>query len=604
MPYQINKYNGDRLVVLEDGVLDTTTSVGLVGKNFAGYGEIQNENFLWLLENFAGRNAPTKAIQGQIWYDSETQRIRVYDGVAWNIVGNTVVSNTQPVDNAPGDGWLDTNSKQFYVYDGTQFRFVGPEAVTDFGVTRLVSTKIRDVTSNYRAVVKVTLNDTVIGIIAERDFDINPSDAVPGFTSLKKGITLSTTSVLKGNVIGNASTASALATARNINGVAFDGSADVTIKSTTTNYLISGNYITGADFDGSTTITWGVDATASNTYSKVVARDSLGNFSASTITADLTGNTTGTHYGNVQGNLSGNTVGTHTGPVVGNVTGNVTGDVVGSLNGVVGNTSPTSGTFTVLTISNNFISNGSAGDVGQILKSRGAGQSPIWGSPIVDLVTQVTNILAANNGGTGRSSLTLNSIVTGNGTGPVNLIAPGQIGNVLQSDGGQWTSQPLGIVGQVCYFAMATAPAGWLICDGRAISRTAYPALYSAIGVIWGAGDGGSTFNLPDLRGEFIRGWDGGRGIDTGRTFASVQASEVGTHTHTFNDVYGGMDDAGSPIYDAVTGQRLDYFVDDQVYGPDEDGDTNAVFFTNRTNPAGGADTRPRNVALLPCIKY
>jgi phage-related tail fiber protein len=604
MPYQINKYNGDRLVVLEDGVLDTTTSVGLVGKNFAGYGEIQNENFLWLLENFAGRYAPTKAIQGQLWYDSETQRIRVYDGVAWNIVGNTVVSASQPVDNAPGDGWLDTSSNQFYVYDGTQFRFVGPEAVTAFGVTRLVSTKIKDDTNNDRAVIKATLNDTVVAIIAERDFNISLSAPIAGFSSLKKGITLSTTSFLKGNVIGNASTASELETARNINGVSFDGTADITVKASTTNYLISGNYITGPDFDGSTTTTWGVDATSNNTYGKIVARDAIGNFSASTITADLTGNTTGTHYGNVSGNVTGNTSGTHTGPVVGNVTGNVTGNVIGSLNGVVGNTTPTSGTFTVVSLSDELRVNSTSGTEGQILKSRGAGQSPIWGSPIVDLATQVTNILSGANGGTGRSSLTANSLVVGNGSLPVQLIAPGQAGNVLQSDGGQWTSQPLGIVAQVCYFARSTAPDGWLPCDGRAVSRTAYPALYAAIGVTWGAGDGGSTFNIPDLRGEFIRGWDAGRGIDSGRTFASVQASDVGNHTHIFRDVYGGQDDGGTPIYDAITGNRLDNFVDDQYYGPDEDGDTNAVFFNNRTEAAGGTETRPRNVALLPCIKY
>ena len=162
----------------------------------------------------------------------------------------------------------------------------------------------------------------------------------------------------------------------------------------------------------------------------------------------------------------------------------------------------------------------------------------------------------------------------------------------------------MGIVAQVCYFARSTAPDGWLPCDGRAVSRTAYPALYAAIGVTWGAGDGGSTFNIPDLRGEFIRGWDAGRGIDSGRTFASVQASDVGNHTHIFRDVYGGQDDGGTPIYDAITGNRLDNFVDDQYYGPDEDGDTNAVFFNNRTEAAGGTETRPRNVALLPCIKY
>jgi len=104
MPYQINKFNGDRLVVLQDGTLDSTTSIGLVGKNFAGYGEIQNENMLWMLENFAGEGAPPKAITGQLWFDSLSQRIKVYNGTNWRIVGNTVVSSTQPIDVDAGDG--------------------------------------------------------------------------------------------------------------------------------------------------------------------------------------------------------------------------------------------------------------------------------------------------------------------------------------------------------------------------------------------------------------------------------------------------------------------------------------------------------------------
>ena len=75
--------------------------------------------------------------------------------------------------------------------------------------------------------------------------------------------------------------------------------------------------------------------------------------------------------------------------------------------------------------------------------------------------------------------------------------------------------------GTVFHFAGQTAPAGWLKANGAAVSRTAYAALFAAIGTTYGAGDGRSTFNLPDLRGEFIRGWDDGRGIDRGRALGS-----------------------------------------------------------------------------------
>lgn len=87
--------------------------------------------------------------------------------------------------------------------------------------------------------------------------------------------------------------------------------------------------------------------------------------------------------------------------------------------------------------------------------------------------------------------------------------------------------------GAVMYFARNTAPPGWLKCNGAAISRTAYSKLFAAIGTAFGAGDGFTTFNLPDLRGEFVRGWDDGRGVDGGRAFGSFQAGMIQSHSHT-----------------------------------------------------------------------
>lgn len=88
------------------------------------------------------------------------------------------------------------------------------------------------------------------------------------------------------------------------------------------------------------------------------------------------------------------------------------------------------------------------------------------------------------------------------------------------------------IPGEVATFAMNTPPTGWLECDGSLVSRTLYPSLFTAIGTTYSAGDGSTTFGLPDLRGEFIRGWDHGRGIDTGRVFGSTQAGDVISHLH------------------------------------------------------------------------
>lgn len=94
-----------------------------------------------------------------------------------------------------------------------------------------------------------------------------------------------------------------------------------------------------------------------------------------------------------------------------------------------------------------------------------------------------------------------------------------------------WMSETA--AGQVAYFARSTAPLGWLKANGALISRTTYAGLFAAIGTTWGAGDGSTTFALPDLRGTFIRGWDDARGLDTSRAFGSFQDHGVESHTHT-----------------------------------------------------------------------
>lgn len=133
--------------------------------------------------------------------------------------------------------------------------------------------------------------------------------------------------------------------------------------------------------------------------------------------------------------------------------------------------------------------------------------------------------------------------------------------------------------GMITAWAVASQPIGWLECNGAAVSRTTYARLFANIGTSFGVGNGTTTFNLPDLRGEFIRGWDNGRGIDSGRTFGSAQADELRAHTHTYR---------GATI---------------SPTGSDPTG-TGATFNTGNTGSTGGAETRPRNIALMYCIKF
>jgi len=137
--------------------------------------------------------------------------------------------------------------------------------------------------------------------------------------------------------------------------------------------------------------------------------------------------------------------------------------------------------------------------------------------------------------------------------------------------------------GSVFYFAATSAPAGYLKCDGSAVSRATYAALFGVTGTTFGVGDGSTTFNLPDLRGEFIRGLDDGRGVDAGRTLGSAQADEFKSHTHPGN--YPGSLISATSAFEEGRGS------------PD-------WTLATATGAAGGSETRPRNIALLPCIKF
>lgn len=162
------------------------------------------------------------------------------------------------------------------------------------------------------------------------------------------------------------------------------------------------------------------------------------------------------------------------------------------------------------------------------------------------------------------------------GTDPSRVPSVEVLRQFLASLGAQLTPP-----GAVQAFARSTPPTGWLRANGAAVSRTTYNALFAAIGTTFGAGDGSTTFNLPDLRGEFIRGLDDGRGVDAGRLIGTAQADALKAHTHGYTKVIEGV------VVQSGTGATV-------VRSPTAD----------TTSSTGGDETRPRNVALLYCIKH
>lgn len=192
MAYTINKYNGATLVVVQDGTVDVTTDLTFVGKNYAGYGEIQNENFLFLLENFSGTSQPPKPVSGQIWHDSTNGKIKFYDGSKFKTTGGAEVSTTQPAGLTAGDFWWDSGNSQLYTYNGTSFVLVGPQGAGT-GLTQMRSKTVRDTSNVNHSIIAATIEDEIIYIISGQEFTIDATDplnAITGFDVIKKGLTL------------------------------------------------------------------------------------------------------------------------------------------------------------------------------------------------------------------------------------------------------------------------------------------------------------------------------------------------------------------------------------------------------------------------------
>ncbi len=153
--------------------------------------------------------------------------------------------------------------------------------------------------------------------------------------------------------------------------------------------------------------------------------------------------------------------------------------------------------------------------------------------------------------------------------------------------------------GTVIHVAMSNAPEGYLAANGTAVSRETYARLFAAIGTTFGGGDGTTTFNLPDLRGEFIRGWDNGRGVDGGRQLGSWQDSDNKLHAHeVWNFTGTGRDTMGGYTFGVTKNNQGSYPAPTGFYHGQSD------VKTALTNVSGANESRPRNVSLLFCIKY
>lgn len=211
MAYQIDRFNGTFLISVDDQTVNSTaTDLRFVGRNYSGYGEIQNENLLHLLENFANASAPPNAIGGQIWYDTTARKLKFYDkptatstGV-WKVVSGAQATAIAPTGLTSGDFWWDTQNEQLYSWNGSEFVLVGPDKSPTYGQTSVVPTAVKDLLGVEQQIIKLQVGGDVLAIVSKSAFVLNPTvNPITGFSNIRPGITFVNSSIDDGTTSTN-----------------------------------------------------------------------------------------------------------------------------------------------------------------------------------------------------------------------------------------------------------------------------------------------------------------------------------------------------------------------------------------------------------------
>ena len=190
MSYKLNKTDGSLLVDLVDGKISTTaTNLTLIGKNYQGFGEFINENFIKLLETFSNTAPPSNPLRGQLWYDTASARLKIYDGTTFRSTDSTIYASSQPSNLIEGDVFINGTTDQLFFYNGTGTVLVGPKYTKTQLVTGDVIETIKDTTGQNKIISKYYIGGSLVGIHSKAAF--TPFPAITGFTSLLVGFNIS-----------------------------------------------------------------------------------------------------------------------------------------------------------------------------------------------------------------------------------------------------------------------------------------------------------------------------------------------------------------------------------------------------------------------------
>lgn len=349
MSYNILKTDGTLLTTIQDGFLDSTTSLSLPGPDYVGYGQYLNENLVYLLENFAGNNHPSgQSIEGQLWWDKYNKILNVYNGVNYTPVAGTVVSSLTPA--VPTDGmiWYNTNTGQLSLYHVTSqnpagWNVIGPQVQAAFPVT-IGDASISAVNHN---IIELQAQGQTIAILSS-DAQFSPSPPIYGFPVISPGITFANSiqnAAFRGTITGN------VASLQGTNPVVVDTSKSVAVFTGNLVGNVAGGNITGGIISGTHTGTF-TGTTVAGTVVTASTSVQTPTVTAGIINAATIGNSGAVLYGTLNSSSAAQTnitsLGTLTGLTVGTSGSPATTNFYGSayLNGVAIATQGGSASFT------------------------------------------------------------------------------------------------------------------------------------------------------------------------------------------------------------------------------------------------------------------
>jgi hypothetical protein len=192
MAYTINLTDGSIFATVADGTINTASSMVLVGKNYAGYGEFLDENFIHLLESGSNTTAPSAPLTGQLWWDKTNNVMKVYNGTTFKVISASTASSSAPSSNVAGDLWFDTVNQQLKVYNGSVWILVGPASTAGEGTSGAIVDTITDTLAVDHVVVELWAGGTRVAIVS-KDATFTPQASISGFSTIGPGIQLSTT---------------------------------------------------------------------------------------------------------------------------------------------------------------------------------------------------------------------------------------------------------------------------------------------------------------------------------------------------------------------------------------------------------------------------